>query len=139
VVEMIVPARCYSHDLVTHALRYSGPDEAFWPGDEPIVMRGSRHARRWIHDRRYSVRDGYLYDLRDRYLRRFKPTAIGRNEMRAVWRVLTNRITDRWHMEGRKFEEMPWHGYGLIDGELICLRPESSFLARLADELEGVE
>jgi hypothetical protein len=42
-------------------------------------------------------------------------------------------------MEGRKFDEMPSHGDALIDGRLTCLHPASVFLARLADELEGVE
>lgn len=138
-IEMVAPARCYSEGLMTHRLRFCGRDEVFWPGDEPIVMRGSRHARRWIRDMSCSLRDGYLYALRERYLRRFKVTAVGRNEIRVVWGALTQRITDRWHMEGRKFDEMPSHGDALIDGRLTCLHPASVFLARLADELEGVE
>lgn len=106
-------------------------------------MRGSRRVRRWLHDGRYSVRDGYLFDLRDRYLRRFKITAVGNQQAREIWQTLTRRISERWRVEGRTFFNTPndwaYSRVALIDGAWSQLGDGPALLAELADALDDTE
>jgi len=129
---MLVPESTYRH-------RYSRPWalEPFWEGEAPIPMRGSRRVRRWLHDRRYSVRDGYLFDLRDRYLQRFKPTAISSKGAAALWNGLNQRITALWQEQGRSFSKYLDPGYGIADGKVVLVDEGALLLADLADELEA--
>jgi hypothetical protein len=102
-----------------------------------MPMPGSRNVRRWLHDRRHSIKDGYLFDLRDRYFRRYKTTAVG-DEFDAVWKSVSHRIGQRWFVEGRKFFErrMARTCGALVDGRAVEMRDAACVLAYLAAEVD---
>jgi hypothetical protein len=133
---MLAPTSVYKRMRQVMPITF-GSGEHFWPGEEPMPMLGSRRIRRWLRDRRYSIKDGYLFDLRDRYFRRYKTTAVG-DEFDAVWESVSHRIGQRWHVEGRKFFERTWARTceALIDGEVVELRDAACVLAYLAAEVD---
>lgn len=113
----------------------------FWPGDRPVVMRGSREHRKWLHDRRYQIADGYQFDLRERWLRLHRITVTSEAEVRAVWNSITERIAKRYPCRGRKFGDGPgdrWSYSVILVGEVRQLHPGAEALMRVADFLDGV-
>lgn len=131
---MVVPEGVYKRPMPIRPLS----DEAFWSGEAPVPMRGSFHVRRWIHDRRYNIRDGYLFDLRKRYLQRFKVTAVAGREVRDVWHALNVRIGERRGVEGRKFYDGLQPYEMLLDGKVTTMSEGALLLAAVADALEEV-
>lgn len=138
VVVMAMPRRVYRSMQYIMPSRLSQKAEEFWPGEEPVPMRGSKDVRRWIRDRRWNVRDGYLFELQARYLKLHKITALTRSEKLAVLRPLKLRIKERLGVEGNKFlneaEYCPsWSGEALIDGEFVELSPLARLFCELAE------
>ena len=137
IVVMAVPYRCYLH-MPYPPLGRLEDTEKFWPHEFPVVMRGSRNMRRWLHDRRYTVKDGYLFDLLERYLRRYRPTVIGSRSAREYVLTVKRRIAERWHVEGRTFFNTDCHyeRRSLIDGKQVSLTGIAVVFAELADRME---
>ena len=132
---MVVPSRTYKRLRPFDILRLNLEREEFWPGEEPVYMRGCKMRRKWDHDARYTNRDGYLFDLRDRWLRRFKPTAVSSEQIRKLYGDLNHRILARYHMEGRRFTESLWRNYAVVDGKEVFVSDLASVFIQLAKQL----
>lgn len=135
---MVVPESVYGGHP---SQRLADPSVQFWPGERPVVMRGSRDFRRWLHDRRYSIADGYQFDLRERWLRVHRITATSEAQVRAVWSSVTERIAKRYPCRGRKFVERPGNGWSytvILDGKVCELSSGAEALMRVADLAGGV-
>jgi hypothetical protein len=133
---MLVPASTYAGFKNAHRLGHMGTDP-FWPGEEPVPMMGSRTVRKFFRDRAYRLADGYMFEMRDRYLRRYKPTVIGAKALDAFWQRLTERIRRDYGQEGRTFGggvRTGWSRQLLIDGELREFKSNAALLlSEIAD------